>query len=220
METVPVGAVLLVNHHIAVTHCRLGDVDLYVVARLEDEVLAFGQTHGKFAYECGHVMARHYFALPFLDAEDGLRHSDGDVLLHFHLTAQSPVFLLLLAGEEAFFGRQYVAAARKHLAFALSARAFAAAGRRQVHLMLRQGGNQGVARFHGKFFVVVDGEFHVAAGQKLGTKQQKHYHQQQYHRQKNSQRYENGLYHTVLPSVTLIATICVRCAKIRFFCER
>ena len=190
LELVPVGAVLLVHVHVReFDGVVLRNVDLNVAAAAEFEVLALGQLHDELFEESRDIAVRDHRALPLLDAQDGLVDVDFHVLLHFHLTAQTPVVLGHLARDEARFGGQDVAAAFEHLAFAHAARTAAAAGRRQEHLVVGQRREQRRAALgRDDLLAVVDVDRHVARGGQFRLRIEKQCDQHERNHQKGCDR--------------------------------
>ena len=127
-------------------------------------MLAGGQLHLELLDKSGNIAVADHRAFVFLHVQNRLRHHDFQVFLHLYLASQAPVVLNLLAGKESNFGGQNRSAAFHYTAFALAARAFATTGRRQIHFLFGQRGNQRVARRDGQHFVVVDGDFHLTFG--------------------------------------------------------
>ena len=156
-----------------------GYLNLCVAAGHEVHVLAGRQLHLELLDEGGHVAVRDHGALVFLDAEDALGELEAEVFLHLHLASESPAFLYLLAAEVGRLGGEDAAAAFDDAAFALAARAFATAGRGEVDAGLAEGADEGAARRYGHFFVVVDGNLHVALRYELGAQDEQCRHQQQ-----------------------------------------
>ena len=122
------------------------------------------------------VLVADYGALPFLDTKDGFVDLEVEILFYLNLATQTPMILLLFAGEVNSLGRQNLTAPLKHLALALSARTFATAGGRQVHTGFAQRGQQGAARRDGVLLITVDGNFDIATGYQilLGNQQDNH----------------------------------------------
>ena len=102
------------------------------------------------------------------------------VVLHLHLTAEPPMFLLLATGEEARFGRQYFTSALQYLALAHSAGTLSAAGGRQINIL---GSKRRKKRFAGRSrehpLAVVDIYGDLARGRQFGLGEQKHAHENQ-----------------------------------------
>ena len=182
LELLPCGQVLVADEaavEIAVLDAEGGYLDLRVAAWHEVHVFAGGQLHLEFLDEGGHVAVRDHRALVFLDAEDALWELEAHVLFHLHLAAQAPAFLYLFAAEVGRLGGEDAAAALDDAALALAARAFAAAGRRQVDALLAEGADKCSAGGDGKNFVVVDGNLHVALRYEFGAQDEQCRHQQQ-----------------------------------------
>ena len=139
----PVGPVGFLYVHILVVDIVFGDVDLDISSGAEVEMLACGKLHYELLDEGGYVLVAYHLALEFLDAEDALGYEDLEVLADFHLASESPVVLLLLAGEESHLGGQDASASGEHLAFAHTAASAAAAGRWQEDLLVGKGSQQG-----------------------------------------------------------------------------
>ena len=150
-------------------------------------MLAFGQLHFELLDKGGHVAIGDYRAFVFLDAEYGLGNNDFEVFFHLDLAPEAPMVLNLFAGEETHLGGEYGTATFNDTAFALSARPFAATGRGQVNLLFGKCGDKGVACGDGEFFVVVDGDGHIALGHKFGTEHQKQCHQKEDDHQENDE---------------------------------
>ena len=187
---VPVLAVALVDVHVRKPDgIVLRDVDLDVAAAAELEVLAFGQLHDELLEEGRDVAVRDHGALPFLDAQHGFGNPDLEVLLHFHLAAQTPVVLGQLARDEARLGGQDVAAALQHLAFAHAARTAAAAGRRQEDLVVGQRREQRRTALGGDNpLAVVDVDRHLARRDQFRLRIEKQCDQYQRDHQKGCDR--------------------------------
>ena len=179
LELLPCGQVLVADEaavEVAVLDAEGGNLDLCVAAGHEVHVFSGGQLHLELLDEGGHVAVRYHGALVFLDAEDAFGKLQRQVFLHLHLAAEAPAFLYLFAAEVGRLGGEYAAAALDDAAFALSAGAFAAAGRGKVDALFAEGADERAARRYGHFFVVVDGDLHVALRYELGAqnKQQRH----------------------------------------------
>ena len=105
-----------------IIHWEFRYLDLCVRTRDKVHVFAFRQCHDKLFDKCSHILVGDHFALPLFHAEYRLVNLDSHVTLHFHLTAQTPVVLLLFTTEVRNFRRQDFAATFEYLTFALSAR--------------------------------------------------------------------------------------------------
>ena len=105
--------------------------------------------------EGGDVLVGDDLALEFLDAERGVGHLDLEVVLDFHLAAETPVVGDLLAGEEAHLGGEDRSAAFEDLALALAAVALAAAGGGQEDLLFGEGVEQRAALRHVEHLLAV-----------------------------------------------------------------
>ncbi len=203
LHLVPVLAEAFVDFHVReLDGVVLRNVDLNVAAAAELEVLALGQLHHEFFKESRNVAVRDHRTLPFLHAQHRFGHPNLQVFLDFHLAAQTPVVLGHLARNEARFGRQDVAAALQHLALAHAARAAAAAGRRQEHLVVGQRRKQRPAALgRDDFLTVVDVDGHVARRGQLRLGKEKQPHQQQGDDQKSRNRNYNCQFHFFSVSV-------------------
>ena len=190
LELVPVGAELRVDVHVGeLDRIVLRDVDLDVAARTEIEVFTLGQFHDELLDKGRNVAVRDHLALPLLDAEHGFGNVDFQVLLHLDLTPQTPMILGHFTRNEARFGRQDVAAAFEHLAFAHAARTAAAAGGRQKDVVVGERYEQRRTALGGQHLLaVVDVDRHVARRRELRLRIEKQPHQNERHRQKGYDR--------------------------------
>jgi len=182
LHLVPCGQVFVADEgavEVVVVDAEGGYLDLCVGAGDEVHVFAGGQLHLEFLDEGGHVAVGDDGALVFLDAEDALGEFKGEVFLDFDLASESPAFLHLTAAEVRELGGEDGAAAADDAALALAAGAFAAACGGEVDALFAEGGYQCSARGNGHFFVVVDGNLHVALRYELGTQDEQRRHQQQ-----------------------------------------
>ena len=161
------------------------NLDLRIGARDEIHVLAGRQLHLELLDEGCHVAVGDNRTFVLLDAEDRLRNGNLHILLHLHLAAQTPMVLDLLAGEESHFCGKNGTAAFQHTTFALSARTLATTSRRKVYLLLGKCRDKCVARGHFQFFIVIDGDGHVALRDELGAQDKQHCHQDQDDHQEN-----------------------------------
>ncbi len=145
-------------------------------------MFSLGKPHDEFLDECRDILVGDHLAFPFLDIKRRFRHLDVKVILYFHLAAQTPVVLYLLAGKMDSFGGQYLSASRQYLDLALSAASLASACRRQMDAVLAESGEEGLAGLSvEKFRTVVDRDGHLSGvhqivlGKKQNQSEQKHY---------------------------------------------
>ena len=85
IEVIPVATELLIDVVVGILDIVGRDGDLRVATALEVHHFALGELHDKFLDEGRDVAVRDDFALPFLDAEDGLRYDDLHVFLDLGL---------------------------------------------------------------------------------------------------------------------------------------
>ena len=184
-EFLPCRQIFLANQFFVdvfvVIHRVFGNLDLRVRTGDEVHVFAGRQCYDEFFDESGHVLVRDNLAFPFFHAEYAFGHLDFHVILHLHLASQPPVVLNLFAAEVRCFRRQNLAAACQHLAFALSARTLAAAGRRKEHSVYGQRVEQGRTGSHFQHFVAVDGYFYVSRRYQEAFGHQQNDYQQEHH---------------------------------------
>jgi hypothetical protein len=124
-------------------------------------VLARRQLYLELLDEGSDVLVGDNLAFPFLDTQNSLIDLHVDVFFDLDLTAQTPSFFLLFAGEMNGLGRQNLAATGEYLALALSARALTAAGRRQVNTGFAELVEERATCCHVVYLVAVDGHFDV-----------------------------------------------------------
>ena len=127
-ELVPVSLVLVGNIDILEVEFIGRDVNLDVLTALELKMLSLRKLDCELLDEGGNVVVADDLTFEFLDAECGVRDDDGEILLHLHLAAQSPMVVDLLAVEEAHLCREDGTAAFSHTALALSAVTLSTAG--------------------------------------------------------------------------------------------
>ena len=187
---VPISAESFIDIHVAeLDFIVLRNIYLNISAATEIERLALGQFYDELFEESGDIAVRHHFALPFLDTENGCRNLDFQILLDLDLTTQTPMVLLLLAGEEVHLGRQDIAAAFQDLTAAHSARTAAAACRRQKYSVIGQRNEQRISAFGAyDLLASVDVDFHLSRRSQLGFRQQQQRHEQQRNYQKSHNR--------------------------------
>ena len=123
--------------------------------------------HLEFLDEGGHVLVGDNGTFVFFHAEHAVGHLDGEVTFYLTLASKSPMLLHLFAGEVSAFGVKDFASAFHHLAFALSAAAFSAAGRRKVDSLFRKSGEQVAALLHAHIVLSVDADVHLATGREV-----------------------------------------------------
>src|SRR5690606_25890373 len=118
-ETFPVTAVFRLNIEIREVDFVRRAFQLYVTTGTEVNVFAFRQLQGQFFNKGGNVRVGNHGGFPLLNAEHLFRNFDDHILLHRHLTGQTPAFTGIAFGEVRFFGRQHRATAFKYLTLTL-----------------------------------------------------------------------------------------------------
>ena len=162
IEVIPVATELLLDVIVGILDIVGRDGDLCVATTLEVHHFTFGELHDELLDEGRYVAVREDFALPFLDAEDRLRHDDLHIFLDLRLTSQAPVFLLLLTGEEARLSREDFPTTFDDTAAALTARPTTTASGGEVDILTLQRAQQRTADGHCCFLLAIDGELDVA----------------------------------------------------------
>ena len=162
IEVIPVATELLIDVVVGILDVVGRDGDLCVATTLEVHHFALRELHDEFLDEGRDVAVRDDFALPFLDAEDGFRYDDLHVFLDLGLASQTPVFLLLLAREEARLRRQDFPTTFDDTAAALAARTATTASGGEVDILTLQSAQQRTADGYFSFLLPIDGELDVA----------------------------------------------------------
>src|SRR5690606_28500485 len=166
------------------------NVYLNISTRLKLKRFSGRQFHHKFLDECRYVVVGNDFAFPFLDTEDLFRYTDLQILLYLYLASEPHVAEFFLAATVARFGRQHVAAAFFHHAFAHGAGSATATGRRKEDLLVRQGSKQGASSRHGQriFSVTVNDDFYRAGLYEFCLRKQQYEYEQENDERKSYNR--------------------------------
>ncbi|KAF5029912.1 hypothetical protein DSECCO2_643660 [anaerobic digester metagenome] len=114
------------------------DVNLDISSGFEFEVLPFRKFNNKLFDEGCHILVADNFTLPFLYTQYLFRYLNFHILLNLYLATQTPLCLLLFAGEEAHLCREDLSATFGYTALAHSAGSAATAGRWKEYFFVTQ----------------------------------------------------------------------------------
>src|SRR5574344_1814210 len=171
---------------LVIVHLVCRNLDLRIASRHEIHVLTRGQLYDKLFDKRCNVLVGDDLALPLFHAEDTLRDLDFEVALHLALASQTPMVLNLLAGEVRTLGIENLATAFYNLTLALTARALAATGRRQVDTVLGKRAEQTIALTYGQGFVIINRDCYISARRQIFLGNEQDDNQKENRNEKNS----------------------------------
>ena len=138
----PIAFVFFIDDHILEVDIQSRHIDLNITSGFEFQIFTFRQFYNEFFQESRNIPVGNYGTFPFFDSHHGFRNTHFDIFFHFHLTSQTPVFVLLFVGEETCFGREDRTCTRIYLAFTHTTGTFTTTGRGQEYFLACQGGQQ------------------------------------------------------------------------------